>query len=256
MSKQASSARGNSKKLVLGATQNSPPSSHVNYNYFNRVFQINTSPTRCPHLIVDILGERLHGLLDSGASITVTSAVDILKRLNLKIIKNQISVQTANGCPLTCVGFAYIPYTFNGKTKVVPTAVIPEIAKKLILGTDFWKAFDIELTVKGKPDFNRDAFESGVPPHSICHVSEYQLNNICCTIQPDKSFRGPEEPPCSDESLDIPSIEIPNGDLSHVDEITTEHELTELEKQKLFKIVKNFPRTVNGRIGRTQLIQH
>lgn len=101
----------------------------------------------------------------------MTNAVDLLERLNLKIVQNQIRVQAANGAHLTCIGFAYIPFTFNNKTKVIPTAIIPELSKDLILGTDFWKAFDIHLSIGGKPVPEGSAIDFDV--NSISHVAEY-----------------------------------------------------------------------------------
>ena len=258
MSKQTSSAVRFSKKLDSGTAQDHLQSSHQNYNYFDRILQINTCPTRCPHATVDILGEKITGLLDSGASISVISAVDVLNRLNLKIVKipNQMRVQTANGAPLTCLGFAYIPFRFNDQTRVIPTAVIPEISKSLILGTDFWRAFDIQLSVAGKPTFNTEAFKNVSGDNSLFHVTEYEEENSCCILQIESDFRGPEEVTIVDNSLDIPSFEVPSNDLIHADEIKTEHELTYPEKLELFEIVKKFPRTQNGKIGRTHLMQH
>lgn len=184
----------------------------------------------------------------------MTNAVDLLERLNLKIVNNQARVQAANGACLTCIGFAYIPFTLNKKTKVIPTAIIPELSKALILGTDFWKAFDIQLSIGGKPVPEDSAIDFDVD--SLSHVAEYDLDNICFNIQIDSSFRGPKDPPPIDTSLDIPSIEFPIHDLASIDDIVTEHKLSQPEKLKLFEIVKAFPRTVNGKIGRTQLIQH
>ena len=216
---------------------------------------MNTSPTSCPHATVDILGQKLTGLLDSGASLTATNATDLLKQLNLNIIKNKLRIYAANGIRLSCLGVAYIPYTFMGKTRVLPTAIIPEISKPLILGTDFWKAFNIKLSIDGNLALNEEVFNCP-QSNDVCHVTEYQLNNFNCTLMPDRNFSEPENSPTVEESLDLPSLEIPTGELSHADEILTEHNLTQQEKQRLFEIIKEFPRTKNGNIGRTQLIQH
>lgn len=37
-----------------------------------------------------------------------------------------------------------VPYFVKGVVKIVPTLVIPSLAKHLILGMDFWKSFNIQ----------------------------------------------------------------------------------------------------------------
>lgn len=98
-----------------------------------------------PHLEVTINGHAIFGLLDSGANVTMlgAGAEDIIESLNLPLADNTIRIRTADGSIHSTSNVAEIPYSVNGQTEWVNTLIIPTIATKLILGTDFWKIFHI-----------------------------------------------------------------------------------------------------------------
>jgi hypothetical protein len=45
------------------------------------------------------------------------------------------------------LGFANIPYTFNDKTEVIRTYIVPSLTKQLFCGMDFWATFDIGISI-------------------------------------------------------------------------------------------------------------
>lgn len=172
----------------------------------------------------------------------------------MKIQKLDLKVHTANGEPLECQGFVNLPYTFDGKTKVVPTVVIPEISKDLICGYDFWKAFDIRPAIGSQNDVTLPENAHNIERNSINSISVAANKTFYMTT--DRNEPTVDSGPTIDESLDIPSIEEP--DLSEItpESISTEHNLTPAEKIRLVEVIQNFPRSYDGKIGRTSLIQH
>ena len=58
-----------------------------------------------------------------------------------------MELQTADGSPLDILGEVLIPYTFQDKTRVIPTLVAPKLTKECICGMDFWKAFGVYPSV-------------------------------------------------------------------------------------------------------------
>lgn len=99
-----------------------------------------------PHLCVEVNGRIIDGLLDSGANITILGKGndELIKSLATnKPITRNISIRTADGTIHNTQAVIDIPYTANGTTKKVTTLIIPTITTQLILGTDFWEAFNI-----------------------------------------------------------------------------------------------------------------
>lgn len=45
------------------------------------------------------------------------------------------------------LGQLYLPFIFNGVTKIVPTLVVPNLALRCICGMDFWAKFNIQPTI-------------------------------------------------------------------------------------------------------------
>lgn len=226
----------------------------LNYDYFNQIFIINLDLVTCPHVTVKIFGTELVGLLDSGASISVISSIELIKLWNLKIQKLNLKVFTANGENLKCYGFVNLPYTFDGKTKVVPTDVIPEISKDLICGYDFWKAFGIRPTIREGIDVTLPRYLANNRQNSINAIST--TPNLVFGSSADST-----KPPIKanteiDESLNIPFLEEPDSSEITPESICTEHNLTPIEKQKLIAAIEKFPRSYDGKIGRTKLIKH
>lgn len=103
-------------------------------------------------LNVSVKSRKLVGLLDSGANISVlgSNAIELANRLNLPIYTYNNSVKTADGKPHSVMGFVYLPIRFNKVTHVIETLLVPSISSELILGMDFWTAFEIVPVIKNR----------------------------------------------------------------------------------------------------------
>lgn len=109
------------------------PVPSINFQYFNETCLINTRFNRCPHLTVSVLNHEIEGLADTGANVSIISSVPLINRLGLKIQNCSMQVRTADRTPYSCLGYVNIPYKYQSVTKIIPTLVVPEIAKDLYL---------------------------------------------------------------------------------------------------------------------------
>jgi transposase InsO family protein len=104
-----------------------------------------------PFISVDIFGFKLMGMLDSGANVTVMGrdSLSVIEFLGLNINEkaNKSGVQTADGSRHDIVGLVNVPFTFNNKTCMVDTYVVPTLSKQLYCGMNFWKIFGIEIAI-------------------------------------------------------------------------------------------------------------
>lgn len=102
-----------------------------------------------PFARVDIMGIQVTGLLDCGAQMAVLGigGRKLIHDLKLKLQPTSLKLTTAGGSKLVVEGYVNMPMTFNGKTKLVTTIVAPNLKRRLILGMNFWKLFDIEPKV-------------------------------------------------------------------------------------------------------------
>lgn len=99
-----------------------------------------------PHLEVTILGHKVLGLLDSGATRTILGkhGWEVIKSLGLPLNKSKVITCTvANGQKCTSIGSIELPMALRHKLKIIETIVIPDLQHNLILGDDFWIAMGI-----------------------------------------------------------------------------------------------------------------
>lgn len=99
-----------------------------------------------PYLNVDVLGRKLLGLLDSGASTTVIGSQGwtLLKDLGLKLETGQkLTCRVANGQRCEALGHCMVPFRVRDRLRVMKVLVIPQVPHTLILGADFWKKMGI-----------------------------------------------------------------------------------------------------------------
>lgn len=87
--------------------------------------------------------------MDSGATCSILGkdTLDIINKLNLQKQPHFATLKTADGTSHFAECIFNIPYTFNKKTKVIPTLYVPTISKQLILGMDFWESFNIRPVI-------------------------------------------------------------------------------------------------------------
>ncbi|XP_062537882.1 uncharacterized protein LOC134206209 [Armigeres subalbatus] len=208
------------------------------------VYHIKIRISRCPHIRVKVLDYETEALLDSGAGISILNSMELIERFRLKLQPAAIRVATADGSNYACQGFVNIPFTYKDVTKVIPTIVVPEISRKIILGADFWEAFGIKPMI-----------DLGNGPETLETVSHGTNESICFTLEPTSQVpdSAKEE---EDETLDIPVFEGPTETMPDPESIETEHELSAEERQQLMTVIKGFELTSTGKLGRTSLIQH
>lgn len=98
-----------------------------------------------PHISLKIVDIPVNALLDCGSNLTFINASLFrkLRRVRLRKPANLVELRTADGSPLEILGEILIPYTFHGKTRVLPTLVAPSLTKECICGMDFWRTFGI-----------------------------------------------------------------------------------------------------------------
>lgn len=223
------------------------------FSKFASSFQITIRPQKCPHIVVNILGTKIQALLDSGASASILSSTEVIEKHNFKVHPINIKIRTADETAYRCKGVVHIPFTYNGQTRVVPTLLVPQISKDLILGIDFWESFQIAPAIIENGQFKKVAWEESVD--SIQLVEQYfgDQQELILAIEPE-GRELPVETAEEDSSLELPFPEHPEGDTTQ--EIVTEHELSSEEMEELSTIVREFKSINKGHLGQTSLLSH
>lgn len=236
----------------------------------NSVLEIRVNPSACPHIKVNILGTDIIALLDSGAGVSGMSSLNLIEAHGFTILTTNVRVCTADDTEHTCLGYVNVPYTLGNETRVVPTLVVPQIKKPLILGMDFWKAFqirpmittqerieDLDLTwtssMQDKPVINFLRVEK-VPTIMENFPISLSFHFVEPTV--DEKDIIMKSKPEGDDSLDIPTLDFPEDPEASIDLVETEHELTLDERACLKEALKHFECTSERRLGRTSLIEH
>lgn len=214
---------------------------------------IQTKENRCPYITVNILGTDVKGLLDSGAAASIVSDPNLLSKHNFQEEPTNLQIRTADGTPHECATLVYIPYTFRGITNVIPTLHVPNLAKKLILGNDFWKTFKITPACENNGTLTRLETNCIISDNvSLNCIDQYFGEGVEINLILEESSRIVESRETEDSSLDLPSVEEPK----HVEtsEVLTEHELQPKERKQLLKIIETLKG--DGKLGRTTILQH
>lgn len=94
---------------------------------------------------VEINGESIMGLIDTGANITCLgrNALDFLEKCQLKLISLSSDVQTADGTKRTIKGFCKAQIKFQNEAKEISLFVAPDLDQPLYLGTNFIKMYNL-----------------------------------------------------------------------------------------------------------------
>lgn len=110
---------------------------------------INLEQDDRPFVQISILGNTLVGLLDSGSHLSILGigALKLIKKCGLEIFPSEVSLTTANGERLKVIGSVNLPITFNNRTKLIEVLIVPALRRRILLGMNFWKGFEIRPIV-------------------------------------------------------------------------------------------------------------
>lgn len=90
-----------------------------------------------------------YGLLDTGANIScIGSNLALTDFSNFKqFFPTKSFVKTADGTVQQTLGFLEVEVSFRDQTKRLKFLIVPKITQRVILGLDFWKAFNLAADV-------------------------------------------------------------------------------------------------------------
>lgn len=94
---------------------------------------------------VSFLNYKEYGLLDTGANVSCIGG-DLAQKDFTKFpnfVECKSFVKTADGNCQKVLGWISTNITFKNKTNIIKLYIIPTISQRLILGIDFWKAFNL-----------------------------------------------------------------------------------------------------------------
>lgn len=140
-----------------------------------------------PYAQVKIVGRKIFGLLDSGASISCLGAgsLEFVESLGLKWSKIPSAVNTADGSAQNILGYINIPVEFKNKINIIKLYIVPSLSQELYLGVDFWKQFAIapeivsELNVQGtKLTSTSEPTSTASSNHDLALIDRERLQKI------------------------------------------------------------------------------
>lgn len=133
-----------------------------------------------PYVRVKLAGKEMLGLLDSGACISLIggeSELYIDPKHRAKANRTR-KVKTADGTSHEVEAIVNLPVTYNNMRRKIELLIVPGIPKSLILGTNFWKAFGLELTVANQLAVLSEEIKSPTTPPPTCHHELSQTQKI------------------------------------------------------------------------------
>lgn len=226
------------------------PNSKPFIDPFQNLSEIKIQTNQCPQVTIRIFETEIDALLDSGASICVTNSTDLVERYGLKILPSPIRICTADQTQYSCEGYVNFPITFRKVTRVVPVVVVPQVARNFILGINFWNAFGIKPMMEGEKGLEEitEITQSPATGETVNEIFHFFIHPVEALPVLEK--------PAPDESLDIPGLDLPEPSKTTPETVETEHELTSEERGHLAEVIRTFPCTADGVLGRTTLLQH
>lgn len=129
---------------------------------------------------------------------------------------------------------------------MVPTWLILQVTKQLILGVDFWNTFQIVPAISENGVIRRIASEGTDESESLHLVEDHftEQEAIILFIEPTASIVEQKK-----DSLELPFAENPK----EVERISTEHELSPKDYNELQEIVDIFKNINDGKLGPTKV---
>lgn len=110
---------------------------------------INVANDNRPYALVNVFDIEAKGLLDSGAQASIINAIiaEQLEARGLKLRECEIYITVADGSRHPVMGYMNIPFVLNGVKRRVATLVIRQACVPMVLGMDFWNAFQIKKCI-------------------------------------------------------------------------------------------------------------
>lgn len=165
-----------------------------------------------------------YGLLDTGANIScIGSNLALTDFSNFKqFFPTKSFVKTADGTVQQTLGFLEVEVSFRDQTKRLKFLIVPKITQRVILGLDFWKAFNLAA----------DVFHSAF-------ISEGDILSNHTIAATNIAFNS--------EFDNLSTIN---------DNDNVKYPLTSTQITQLRAIIKLFPDFSEQGLGRTKLIEH
>ena len=142
-----------------------------------------------PYAEIEILGKKLKGLLDSGASVCVLGrgARDLVGPVDDKIIWCHTSVRTAGGSHHPILGKISLPVKYKNEINDILFYICPSLDQEIYLGVDFWIKFSLapeifataaiqmEDVLQNLPELSREHY---LKPHTLTPKQQAELEDV------------------------------------------------------------------------------
>lgn len=139
--------KANDNKTSVTETTPNTDEFEVVYDINNLIYQ--PPDDSRPHANVKMNSIESVGLLDTGAHVSVMGINHLTEGEKQNIINwmtpTKIGIRTADNSVHKAMGVLKSEYTYHGRVAGVQTIVMPNTSKKLLLGMDFMRAFNIQL---------------------------------------------------------------------------------------------------------------
>lgn len=134
-----------------------------------------------PYLEVEILGHKIKGLVDTGASVSVLGKDSISFLNKLQILATPVykvaSIKTANGTEQPIEGSVRVNINYNNKNILMNLLIVPSLTQNLYLGSDFVRNFDLAPALF--PNIDEIAVEKlDANTHSLDEEEQIKLQNV------------------------------------------------------------------------------
>lgn len=136
-----------------------------------------------PYARVQIFHTTLLGLLDSGASVSILGSEALNKLASWpEIQQKKVSqkIRTADGTTHAIETKINVPIAFNGRKRNIELLIAPRISQSLILGTNFWEAFEIEVKLPTVMSILPEEIKPGKPksPKILHELTNEQMKAL------------------------------------------------------------------------------
>lgn len=99
-------------------------------------------------------------------------ALEFVEKIKLPTYPLTNCVTTADGTSHQSVCYVNLPITFNNKTNIIATMVIPSLTKPIILGMDFWNAFNIQPIICNQVDASINPSHNNLTPEQQSKLND------------------------------------------------------------------------------------